>query len=210
MVKTPVVHGIALRRPPISRMSCVCVAWMITPAPRKSSDLKNAWVTRWKSAATGCPAPSATNMNPSWLIVEYARIFLMSYCTTASIPPSSAVVRPMIITMRSCEAARFGEDRHRSDDEVDAGRDHRGRVDQRRGGRGAGHRVGKPDVQRHLGGLAHRAEEEQQRDRGRSHRIRGPLEGRDLVHVERVHGRPHDRRDRWRSRRHRRAWSGTP
>ncbi len=77
----------------------MCVAWMIMPAPRKSSDLKNACVTRWKSAATVLPAPSATNMKPSWLMVEYARIFLMSYCTTASSPPTSAVVTPMAITM---------------------------------------------------------------------------------------------------------------
>jgi len=61
-MNTVVVHGIDLRRPPISRMSCVCVAWMIAPAPRKSSDLKNACVIRWKSAATSPPVPSAMNM----------------------------------------------------------------------------------------------------------------------------------------------------
>ncbi len=35
------------------------------------------------------------NMNPSWLIVEYASTFLMSCCTHASRPPRSAVATPI-------------------------------------------------------------------------------------------------------------------
>ena len=62
-----VIHviGMYLRRPPISRMSCVFAEWMMTPAPRNSSDLKNACVTRWKSAAPTLAAPSAMNISPS-------------------------------------------------------------------------------------------------------------------------------------------------
>ena len=50
-------------------------------------------------------------------------------------------------------------------DHVDAGRDHRRGVDEGRDRRRAGHRVGQPDVQRDLGRLARRSEEEQQADR---------------------------------------------
>ena len=49
-------------------------------------------------------------------------------------------------------------------DHVDARRDHRRRVDQRRDGRRARHRVGQPDVERELRGLAARADEEAEAD----------------------------------------------
>ena len=57
MAKTPAdmvqkVMGIALRRPPMTRMSCSPLrAWMTEPAARKSRALKKAWVMRWKMAA---------------------------------------------------------------------------------------------------------------------------------------------------------------
>ena len=54
----------------------------------------------------------------------------------------------------------------RAHDEVDAGRHHRRRVDQRRHRRGTLHRVGEPDVQRQLRRLADRAGEQEQGDRG--------------------------------------------
>ena len=52
---------------------------------------------------------------------------------------------------------------------VDAGRDHRGGVDQGGDGRRALHRVGQPDLERELGGLAHRPAEQQQRDQPAEH-----------------------------------------
>ena len=58
------------------------------------------------------------------------------------------------------------EERVRAHDEEHAGGDHRRRVDERRDRGRALHRVGQPDVQRELRALAHRADEEQQRDRG--------------------------------------------
>ena len=51
-------------------------------------------------------------------------------------------------------------------DHVHAGGHHRGRVDEGRHRRRAFHGVGQPDVERNLGRLAGRAEEEQQRDAG--------------------------------------------
>src|SRR5216117_1078731 len=51
------VTGSLRRSPPILRMSCSPPRpWMTDPDPRNSSALKNAWVARWKIAATGADA----------------------------------------------------------------------------------------------------------------------------------------------------------
>ena len=66
MRKVQNVIGMNLRSPPISRMSnewCV-PPWLTDPAPRKRSALKNAWVKRWKTAATHAPTPSPITMYP--------------------------------------------------------------------------------------------------------------------------------------------------
>ena len=36
--------------------------WLTEPAPRNRSALKNAWVNRWKIAATHAPTPSPITM----------------------------------------------------------------------------------------------------------------------------------------------------
>ena len=59
------------------------------------------------------------------------------------------------------------EDRQHARDQVDARGDHGRRVDQRRDGRGAFHRVGQPDVQRELRTLAAGPEHQEQTDRRR-------------------------------------------
>ena len=52
------VIGILRRSPPIFRMSCSSARpWITEPAPRNSSALKKACVTRWKIAATGRADP---------------------------------------------------------------------------------------------------------------------------------------------------------
>ncbi len=61
---------------------------------------------------------------------------------------------------------RAVEERVAARDHVDAGGDHGGRVDERGDRRGAFHRVGQPDVERNLRGLAGGAEDQQQRDGG--------------------------------------------
>ncbi len=58
------------------------------------------------------------------------------------------------------------EDRRTTHDHVDAGRDHRGRVDQRRHRRRAGHRIRQPNEQRNLRALSGRADEEENGDGG--------------------------------------------
>ena len=57
------------------------------------------------------------------------------------------------------------EDRRKSRDHEDAGGHHRGGMDERRDGRRAFHGVRQPGVEQELRGLAHRAHEEQQRER---------------------------------------------
>src|SRR6476620_9459167 len=71
-------------------------AWLSEPAPRNRQALNMAWVKRWNSAAVQAPTPSAVTMKPSWLTVEYASTFLMSFWTKASIAPNSAVTAPTI------------------------------------------------------------------------------------------------------------------
>ncbi len=56
-------------------------------------------MNRWKTAATQAPTPSAITMYPSWLIVEYARTFLMSCWTKASTAPIRIVIPPMSAIM---------------------------------------------------------------------------------------------------------------
>ena len=48
----------------------------------------------WKIAAVYAPTPTARNMYPSWLIVEYASTRLMSFCTIATVAANKAVITP--------------------------------------------------------------------------------------------------------------------
>ena len=83
------VTGMYFLSPPMLRMSCAS-SWfvdarvhrvMTEPAPRNSSALKKACVKTWKKPAANAPTPTPRNMKPSWLTVEYASTFLMSFCT---------------------------------------------------------------------------------------------------------------------------------
>ena len=119
----------------------------------------------------------------------------MSSWTNASAAPMITVMPP--ISRHRVEPAVAGradreavpEDRVEPGAEVDAGDDHRGRVDQRRDRCRAGHRVGQPGVQRELTRLAD--DREQQRERASTARACGStleLDGRvvDRDDVERA------------------------
>ena len=85
---------------------------------------------------------------------------------------------------------RVAEQRRAAGDQVDAGRHHRRRVDEGRDRRRAFHRVGQPDVERELGRLADRADEEEQ-TRRRQHRRRQRLRLlEDNLKFERIGMRP--------------------
>src|SRR5213082_224863 len=93
------VIGVYLARPPIFRMSCSWWQARITePDPRKRQALKNACVIRWKMPAQYTPTPTLMNMKPSWLTVEYARTFLMSYWKKPIDAANSAVRTPTTAT----------------------------------------------------------------------------------------------------------------
>src|SRR5437763_8788656 len=91
--------GVYFARPPILRMSC---SWwqarMTEPEPRKRQALKKACVIRWKMPAQYAPTPTPMNMKPSWLTVEYASTFLMSYWKKPIEAAKMAVRTPMTAT----------------------------------------------------------------------------------------------------------------
>ena len=89
----------------------------------------------------------------------------MSSLAQPMIAPNSSVTAPTITTP-SLRVGREVEHRAGPHDQVDAGGDHGRGVDERRHRGRALHRVAEPGLQRHLGGLAARGEQQQQADRG--------------------------------------------
>lgn len=90
MVRHAVVVGSIFCRPPIFRMSCSPFRlWMMEPEHRKSMALKNAWVEMWRKASSGRFSPIVTIISPSWLEVEKAMIFLMSFWVRAHVAANS-------------------------------------------------------------------------------------------------------------------------
>jgi len=56
--------------------------------------LKNAWVQIWRKASWGWFSPIVTIISPSWLEVEKATIFLMSFWVSAQVAVKSVVRAP--------------------------------------------------------------------------------------------------------------------
>jgi len=50
--------------------------WIKIPAHKNIRDLKKAWITKWKKAANLDPKVIIKIINPNWLKVEKATIFL--------------------------------------------------------------------------------------------------------------------------------------
>ena len=120
------------------------------------------------------------------------------------VPAISAVATPIAATTASVIGA-CAEEHGVAPDHVDAGRNHRRRVDQRRNRRRPFHRVGQPDVQRNLRRLAGRADEQQQgRNRQRADRAvldrAGAGAGGDLLEIKRAEGREDQQHARARTR----------
>lgn len=90
MVRQEVVVGSKFCNPPILRISCSPLRlWMIVPEQRNSMALKNACVEMWRKASCGRFSPMVTIISPSWLDVEKAMIFLMSFCVRAHVAANS-------------------------------------------------------------------------------------------------------------------------
>lgn len=95
IVRQEVVVGSIFCKPPIFRMSCSPPRlWMIDPEHRNSMALKKAWVEMCKKASCGRFSPMVTIISPSWLDVEKAMIFLMSFCVRAQVAANSVDIAP--------------------------------------------------------------------------------------------------------------------
>lgn len=89
------VTGARRCMPPIFRMSCSpSRQWIIEPEQIKSIALKKAWVQMWRKASWGWLRPIATIIRPSWLDVEKAMIFLMSFWVKAQVAVNRVVREP--------------------------------------------------------------------------------------------------------------------
>lgn len=76
-------------------MSCSSFKlWIIEPEQRNNIALKNACVQIWKKASCGWLSPSVTIMSPSWLDVENATIFLISFWVRAQVAVKNVVRAP--------------------------------------------------------------------------------------------------------------------
>ena len=67
---------------------------MIEPEQRKSIALKKAWVQMWRKASWGWLSPIVTIIRPSWLDVEKATIFLISFWVRAQVAVNRVVRAP--------------------------------------------------------------------------------------------------------------------
>lgn len=95
MVRAEEVVGAKFWTPPILRMSCSSLRqWMIEPEHKKSIALKKAWVQMCRKASWGWLRPIVTIIRPSWLEVEKATIFLISFCVNAQVAVKRVVKAP--------------------------------------------------------------------------------------------------------------------
>lgn len=90
-----VVMGSVFCSPPIFRISCSSFRlWIMDPEHKNSMALKKACVQIWKKAKWGMFNPIATTIRPSWLDVEKAIIFLISFCVRAHIAANAVEIAP--------------------------------------------------------------------------------------------------------------------
>ena len=95
MVKQVEVKGVRWCIPPILRMSCSSLRlWIIEPEQRNNMALKKAWVQMWRKASWGWLSPIVTIIRPSWLEVENATIFLISFWVRAHVAVNRVVRAP--------------------------------------------------------------------------------------------------------------------
>lgn len=95
IIRQDEVNGISLCRPPILRISCSSLRlWIIEPEHKNNMALKKAWVQMCRKANWGWFRPIVTIMSPSWLDVENATIFLMSFWVRAQVAVNRVVRAP--------------------------------------------------------------------------------------------------------------------
>lgn len=69
---------------------------MRDPEQRNSRALKKEWMDMCKKASIGWFRPIIVIINPNWLVVESAMIFLMSKWVVAAVAANTVVVAPRI------------------------------------------------------------------------------------------------------------------
>lgn len=90
-----VVNGRVFWSPPIFRISCSSLRlWIMDPEHKNNIALKKACVQMWKNAKCGKFRPIATTMRPSWLDVEKAMIFLISFWVRAHVAANAVEIAP--------------------------------------------------------------------------------------------------------------------
>lgn len=95
IVRQEAVNGMVFDRLPIFRMSCSSDRlWIIAPEHMNSMALKKACVQMWRKARWGWLMPRVTIIRPSWLDVEKAIIFLISFWVRAQIAVNRVVMAP--------------------------------------------------------------------------------------------------------------------
>lgn len=95
IVRQEEVKGVRWCIPPILRMSCSSFRlWMMEPEHKNNIALKKAWVQMCKNASWGWLRPMVTIMRPSWLDVENATIFLISFWVRAQVAVKRVVIAP--------------------------------------------------------------------------------------------------------------------
>ncbi len=116
---------------------------------------------------------------------------LMSFCCVAISAATTAVMMP-IQAMTLWAAGDACDQEKDAREHVNAGRHHRCRMDERRNGCRAFHRVRQPDVQRELGGFADRAAEDQQSGDGEEAGILEQVRerGLEIGEIDRASRRP--------------------
>lgn len=97
IVMVDVVIGMVLLSPPIFRMSCSFFRlWINDPEHRNSRALKNECVDMCRKASIGWFSPTIVIISPSWLVVDSAITFLISYCVIAEAAANIVVSAPII------------------------------------------------------------------------------------------------------------------
>lgn len=95
IVRQVEVNGSGLNSPPIFRISCSSLRlWIIEPEHKNNIALKKAWVQICRKASWGWFNPIVTIIRPSWLDVEKATIFLMSFWVRAQVAVNRVVRAP--------------------------------------------------------------------------------------------------------------------
>lgn len=95
IVRHDEVKGARWCIPPIFRISCSSLRlWIMEPEQRKSIALKKACVQIWRKANWGWLSPIVTIIRPSWLDVENATIFLISFWVRAQVAVKRVVKAP--------------------------------------------------------------------------------------------------------------------